>query len=77
MEGGLVERFRHRERGTSAGNILVDAPIYEEFKRRFLERTEATVVGNPLLHPEVTYGPFLNERLFRRWQEPYAWGQAD
>ncbi len=30
------------QRCTSAGNILVDAPIYEEFKRRFLERAEAT-----------------------------------
>jgi len=65
------------QRCTSAGNVIVDAPIYEEFKRRFLEKAEATVVGNPLLHPEVTYGPFLNERLFQRWQEHYAWGEED
>ncbi|AEG33287.1 Aldehyde Dehydrogenase [Thermus thermophilus SG0.5JP17-16] len=65
------------QRCTSAGNILVDAPIYEEFKRRFLERVEATLVGNPLLHPEVTYGPFINERFFARWQEHYRVGEAE
>lgn len=64
------------QRCTSAGNILVDKPIYEEFKRRFLERVEATRVGNPLLH-EVTYGPFINERLFERWLEHYAWGEKE
>ncbi|KGQ21823.1 aldehyde dehydrogenase family protein [Thermus filiformis] len=64
------------QRCTSAGNILVDRPIYEEFKRRFLEKVEATAVGNPLLH-EVTYGPFINERLFTRWLEHYAWGEQD
>ncbi|MER3557343.1 MAG: aldehyde dehydrogenase [Thermus sp.] len=64
------------QRCTSAGNILVDKPIYEEFKRRFLEKVEATWVGNPLLH-EVTYGPFINERFFERWLEHYAWGEKD
>lgn len=34
-------------------------------------------MGNPLLHPEVTYGPFINERLFQRWLEHYAWGEED
>jgi aldehyde dehydrogenase (NAD+) len=65
------------QRCTSAGNILVDAPIYEEFKRRFLEKVEATAVGNPLLYPEVTYGPFINERLYARWLEHYRWAEED
>lgn len=65
------------QRCTSAGNILVDAPIYGEFKKRFLEKAEATVVGNPSEHPGVTYGPFINARLFERWNEHYAWGEAD
>lgn len=65
------------QRCTSAGNILVDAPIYEEFKRRFLEKVEATAIGNPLLYPEVTYGPFINERLYARWLEHYRWAEED
>ncbi|MBF6595109.1 MAG: aldehyde dehydrogenase family protein [Thermaceae bacterium] len=66
------------QRCTSAGNLIVDAPIYEEFKRRFLEKTEATLVGNPFENPKsLTYGPFINQRLFQRWNEHYAWGEAD
>ncbi len=65
------------QRCTSAGNIIVEAPIYEEFKKRFLEKTESTVVGNPFTHPQVTYGPFINQRLFERWLEHYTWGQQE
>lgn len=64
------------QRCTSAGNVIVDAPIYEEFKRRFLEKTAATVVGNPI-EGGVTYGPMMNQRLFERWDEHYQWGKAD
>ncbi len=66
------------QRCTSAGNIIVEAPIYEAFKKRFLERTEAIVVGNPIEHPTgLTYGPFMNQRLFERWLEHYTWGRED
>ncbi|WP_337868804.1 aldehyde dehydrogenase family protein [Meiothermus sp.] len=65
------------QRCTSAGNIIVDAPIYDEFKKRFLEKTESTVVGNPIEHSSVTYGPFMNGRLFERWIEHYSWGRVD
>lgn len=66
------------QRCTSAGNVIVDAPVYDAFLRRFLEKTEATVVGNPIEHPKgLTYGPFINARLFERWNEHYAWGEAD
>ncbi|MGK0617821.1 aldehyde dehydrogenase family protein [Meiothermus cerbereus] len=65
------------QRCTSAGNIIVDAPIYDEFKKRFLEKTESTVVGNPIQYPEVNYGPFINARLYERWIEHYTWGQTE
>ncbi len=66
------------QRCTSAGNIIVEASIYEEFKRRFLEKTEATAVGNPIEYPSgLTYGPFINRRLYERWIEHYAWGRED
>jgi len=64
------------QRCTSAGNIIVEAPIYDQFKQRLLGQTESTVVGNPLTQ-EVTYGPFMNQRMFERWQEHYAWGEQD
>jgi aldehyde dehydrogenase (NAD+) len=65
------------QRCTSAGNIIVDAPIYDEFKKRFLEKTELTVVGNPIENPAVTYGPFMNKRMLEHWIEHYSWGVAD
>jgi len=65
------------QRCTSAGNIIVDAPIYDEFKKRFLEKTESTVVGNPIQYPGVHYGPFINARLYERWIEHYTWGQIE
>jgi len=66
------------QRCTSAGNIIVDAPIYDDFKKRFLEKTESTVVGNPLENPtDLTYGPFMNGRMFERWIEHYSWGRLD
>lgn len=65
------------QRCTSAGNILVDAPIYAEFRRRFLEKTEATVVGNPLLMEPITYGPFMNERFHANWAKHYEWAPQD
>ncbi len=65
------------QRCTSAGNLIVDAPIYDEFKKRFLEMAAATRIGNPLLFEDVTYGPFINERLYRRWLEHYDWGARE
>ncbi|AEB11995.1 aldehyde dehydrogenase family protein [Marinithermus hydrothermalis] len=78
VEGAFFSAFATGgQRCTSAGNIIVDAPIYEEFKRRFLERVEATVVGNPVLYEDVHYGPFFNERFLNRWLEHYDWAAKD
>jgi aldehyde dehydrogenase (NAD+) len=65
------------QRCTSAGNIIVDAPVYDEFKTRFLERVRAIKIGNPLEHDDVLYGPFINERMFQTWLAHYDWGKAD
>ncbi len=63
------------QRCTSAGNLLIDAPIYDKFKARFLEATKRLRIGNPLQYQDVSYGPFINERFFTTWQEHYAWGR--
>ena len=65
------------QRCTSAGNIIVDAPIYDEFKERFLAKVKSTVIGDPVAYEDVHYGPFFNDRLFQRWMEHYDWGEAD
>jgi alpha-ketoglutaric semialdehyde dehydrogenase len=65
------------QRCTSAGNIILDAPIYDEFKTRFLERVRDIKIGNPLEHADVLYGPFINERMFNTWLAHYDWGKAD
>ena len=78
VEGAIFSAFgTGGQRCTSAGNIIVDAPVYEAFKERFLERVKGLRIGDPNKHPEVLYGPFINERFFRRWEEHYLWGRED
>jgi aldehyde dehydrogenase (NAD+) len=65
------------QRCTSAGNLIVDAPIYDEFKRRFMAEVEKVTIGDPLKYEDVLYGPFINQRFFERWLEHYTWGNDD
>ena len=65
------------QRCTSAGNLILDAPIYDEFKRRFLAAAQAIAIGDPLKHPDVLYGPFINERFYNSWAHHYEWGKQD
>jgi len=78
VEGALFSAFgTGGQRCTSAGNLIVDAPVYDEFKRRFLERVEAIRIGDPRESEDVLYGPFINERFFRTWLQHYDWGRED
>lgn len=65
------------QRCTSCGNIIIDAPVYDAFVQRFLAAAQAIAIGDPLKHPDVLYGPFINERFFRTWEQHYAWGGAE
>lgn len=65
------------QRCTSAGNIIVDAPVYEEFRERLLAEIAKIKIGDPTRHDDVLYGPFINERFYRSWLEHYEWGKAD
>ena len=65
------------QRCTSAGNILLDAPIYEAFRDRFLEAAKGVCIGDPNRVEDALYGPFINERFFEHWLEHYEWGEAD
>jgi alpha-ketoglutaric semialdehyde dehydrogenase len=78
LQGALFSAFATGgQRCTSAGNVIVDAPIYGAFVARFLSEVEKIRIGNPTQHDDVLYGPFINERFFRRWEEHDAWGAAD
>ncbi|ADI15339.1 aldehyde dehydrogenase family protein [Truepera radiovictrix] len=65
------------QRCTSAGNLILDAPIYDAFKARFLEATREIKIGDPNKHEDVLYGPFISKKFFERWLEHYAWGHED
>ncbi len=78
VEGAIFSAFgTGGQRCTSAGNVIVDAPIYDEFKRRFLERVQQIRIGDPNQHDDVLYGPFINQRFFENWQQHYRWGEED
>ncbi len=78
IEGALWASFGTAgQRCTSAGNLIIDAPIYDEFKERFLKAARQLRIGNPLVYQDVFYGPFINERFLSRWQKHYEWGHKD
>lgn len=65
------------QRCTSAGNIIIDAPLYDAFKARFLEAVKEITIGDPYKHEDVLYGPFINGRFLKRWLEHYDWGRLE
>jgi alpha-ketoglutaric semialdehyde dehydrogenase len=65
------------QRCTSAGNIILDAPIYEAFKKKFLAKVAEIKIGNPLEAQEVLYGPMISERFFDAWLNHYQSGALD
>ena len=78
VQGSIFSAFgTGGQRCTSAGNLIIDAPIYDEFKERFLAEVRKIEIGDPLKHQDVLYGPFINERFFERWLEHYDWGKED
>ena len=78
VQGALFSAFATGgQRCTSAGNVIVDAPVYDTFVERFLPRVAELTIGDPVAVEDVFYGPFINARFFERWQEHYAWAEAE
>ena len=78
VQGALFSAYATGgQRCTSAGSIIIDEPIYDEFKERFLEAVRQIRIGDPNIHQDVLYGPFINERFYRHWLEQYDWGKED
>src|SRR5690606_541951 len=54
VEGAIFSAYgTGGQRCTSAGNIIVDAPVYDEFKERFLARVAGLQIGDPNQHDGV------------------------
>lgn len=78
VQGAIFSAFATGgQRCTSAGNVIVDAPIYEAFEERFLEAVQAIRIGDPNHAPDVLYGAFINRRFFENWLAHYDLGAAD
>jgi acyl-CoA reductase-like NAD-dependent aldehyde dehydrogenase len=65
------------QRCTSAGNLMIDAPIYDDFVERYLEAVREIRIGDPNAYPDVLYGPFINKRFFDNWLAHDDLGRAD
>jgi alpha-ketoglutaric semialdehyde dehydrogenase len=65
------------QRCTSLGNLILDEPIHDAFIEKFLEKVKAIKIGDPILHQDVLYGPFINERFYKAWDAHYDMAQTD
>jgi alpha-ketoglutaric semialdehyde dehydrogenase len=65
------------QRCTSLGNLILDEPIHDAFIEKFLEKVKTIKIGDPILHQDVLYGPFINERFYQGWDAHYDMAQAD
>src|SRR5690625_3766670 len=78
VQGAVFSAFgTGGQRCTSAGNLIIDAPLYDEFKSRCLEAVKKIRIGDRNKTEDVLYGPLINHRLFDRLLEHYDWGKAD
>jgi acyl-CoA reductase-like NAD-dependent aldehyde dehydrogenase len=58
-------------------NLILHRDVAGPFKDRFLAAVEAMTVGNPVSDPEVFYGPMINARFARSFEEHWAAGRQD
>ncbi len=65
------------QRCTSLANIIVHEACAKEFKQAFMDGLAKLEIGNPITHPEVTYGPMINARFAKGFEEHWAEGAKD
>lgn len=65
------------QRCTSLGNLILHQDIAQAFKERFLAAVEGIQIGNPISHPDVYYGPLINERVAKNFEAHWAHGRED
>ena len=78
LEGALTSAFATAgQRCTSLGNLILHKDIATEFKTRLLEAVSRLSIGNPTGHPDVFYGPMINARFAKRFEEHWEIGRQD
>jgi aldehyde dehydrogenase (NAD+) len=65
------------QRRTALANLILHRDVAAAFKSRFLVAVEAMAVGNPVTDPEVFYGPMINARFAKGFEEHWASGRED
>ena len=65
------------QRCTSLANIIVHEACAKEFKQAFMDGLANMEMGNPVTHPEVTYGPMINARFAQGMEEHWVMGAKD
>jgi len=65
------------QRRTSLANLILHRDVAAQFKERFMAAVAALDLGNPVTDPEVFYGPMINARFAKGFEEHWALGRAD
>ncbi len=78
VNAAVAGKFMHQGQICLAINrILVEASIYDQFERKFVERARSLKVGNPA-DPDTAIGPIINrsqlDRILRKVEEAVASG---
>src|SRR6202042_1224280 len=74
VEGALFSGFGTAgQRCTSLGTVIVHESVHDEFLARFGTAVSAAVIGDPA--QDVVYGPMLDEKFARRYEEYLGWIQ--
>ena len=78
VEGAVFAGFGTAgQRCTSLGNLILDRPIAETFRRRLIERLGQIRIGDPTRSDDVLYGPLIGARFYERFMEHFALAEAD
>ena len=74
VEGALFSGFGTAgQRCTSLGTVIVHESVHDEFLARFGTAVSAAAIGDPA--QDVVYGPMLDEKFARRYEEYLGWIQ--
>jgi aldehyde dehydrogenase (NAD+) len=65
------------QRRVALANLILHRDVAAAFKARFLAAVEAMAVGNPVTDPEVFYGPMINARFAKGFEEHWDMGRED
>jgi aldehyde dehydrogenase (NAD+) len=72
VEGALFSGFGTAgQRCTSLGTLIVHQAVHDDLLARFAKAVEEAPIGDPMR--DVLYGPMLNERFARRFEEWLGW----